>query len=36
MFVLGAIFFIWLAVRPWKTTNANNINKKLNELNRRY
>jgi len=28
-------YALWLAVRPWRTTNWNNINKKLDEMNRK-
>lgn len=30
------IFFYWIALRPWGTTNINSINKKLDDLGNKY
>jgi hypothetical protein len=31
-----AMMLYWLALRPWRTTNINSANKKLDEINNRY
>jgi hypothetical protein len=31
-----AILLYWLALRPWRTTNINSINKKLDEAQKRH